>query len=123
MKFLCLIRAERVMEQFPVADANQHSRNTPNSPGSSARAAIRRREPSVAPEHRGHCARARGQGFSDRRPVCETKEQLGGYYVIEAMDVEEAIQVAAASRAQGTVASKCSQSRKMNRRCARWAGN
>jgi hypothetical protein len=28
-------------------------------------------------------------------PYAETKEQLGGYYVIEARDVEEAIRVAA----------------------------
>ena len=38
----------------------------------------------------------RRQDDDDRRPFAETKESLGGYYQIEAKDLDEALELAAA---------------------------
>jgi hypothetical protein len=95
MKFLCLICAEKVVEQMPEATAEQHmadyqlfteilrssgqlvdcNRLTP--PATAATIRVRN----------GKVSRTDG-------PFAETKEQLGGYFVIEAADMEEAIAVA-----------------------------
>jgi hypothetical protein len=96
MKFLCLICAERVMEQLPEADAARHFEEY--------------REFTEAIRKSGHfigCNRLlppptattvrvrQGKVSTTDGPYAETKEQLGGYYVIEARDLDEAIQVAA----------------------------
>jgi hypothetical protein len=96
MKFLCLICAEKVMEQMPEADAARHFDDY--------------REFTAAIRESGHfigCNRLlppaaattvrvrQGRISTTDGPYAETKEQLGGYYVIEARDLNEAIQVAA----------------------------
>ena len=96
MKFLCLICAEKVMEQMPAADAARHFEDY--------------REFTAAIRESGHflgCNRLlppraattvrvrQGRVSTTDGPYVETKEQLGGYYVIEARDREEAIAVAA----------------------------
>jgi hypothetical protein len=96
MKFLCLICAEKVMEQMTEADAEQHYRDYA--------------EFTKAIRHSGHfigCNRLlppgaattirvrKGKVSTTDGPWVETKEQLGGYYVIEARDLEEAKRVAA----------------------------
>jgi hypothetical protein len=96
MKFLCLICAEKVMEQMTEADAEQHYRDYA--------------EFTKAIRHSGHfigCNRLlppgaattirvrKGKLSTTDGPWVETKEQLGGYYVIEARDLEEAKRVAA----------------------------
>jgi hypothetical protein len=96
MKFLCLICAERVMEQMPAADAERHFEEY--------------REFTAAIRKSGHFAgcnrllppaaattvRVRnGRVSTTDGPYAETKEQLGGYYVVEARDRDEAIQIAA----------------------------
>jgi len=96
MKFLCLICAEKVMEQMPAADAEQHYRDYAGF--------------TEAIRHSGHfigCNRLlppgaattvrvrQGKVATTDGPWVETKEQLGGYYVIEARDLDEAIRVAA----------------------------
>ena len=50
----------------------------------------------LQPVQHGHDrADPQRQGLDhDRRPFAETKEQLGGYYLIEAKDLNDAIQVA-----------------------------
>ena len=40
-------------------------------------------------------------------PYVETKEQLGGFYLVEAQDLNEAIQIAARIPPPGTAESKC----------------
>lgn len=95
MKYLCLICAEKVMEQMPQADADQHYEEY--------------REFTRSIRNSGHfvdCNRLlplsaaitirvrKGKISSTDGPFVETKEQLGGYYVIEARDLNEAIQVA-----------------------------
>jgi hypothetical protein len=39
-------------------------------------------------------ARAQRQAAGDRRPFAETKEQLAGFYLVDAHDLNEAIQIA-----------------------------
>ena len=46
-------------------------------------------------QHRHDRARAQRQVSTTDGPFAETKEQLGGFYLIEARDLNEAIQVAA----------------------------
>jgi hypothetical protein len=96
MKFLCLICAEKVMEQMPEADAARHFEDY-----RVFTAAIRKSGHFVAcnrllPPAAATTLRVRqGKVATTDGPYVETKEQLGGYYVIEARDLGEAIQVAA----------------------------
>ena len=46
------------------------------------------------PLHPTAAAASNGQTLKTDGPFAETKEQLGGYYLIEAKDLNEAIQVA-----------------------------
>ncbi len=96
MKFLCLICAEKVMEQMPEADAARHYEEYRDFT-----AAIRETGHFVGcnrllPPHAATTIRVRqGKVTTTDGPYVETKEQLGGYYVIEARDRDEAIRVAA----------------------------
>jgi hypothetical protein len=96
MKFLCLICAENVMEQMSQADAARHYDEYRDFT-----AAIRKSGHFVGcnrllPPGAATTVRVRqGRVSTTDGPYVETKEQLGGYYVIEARDREEAIQVAA----------------------------
>ncbi len=95
MKFLCLICAEKVMEQMPENDAEKHYVEY-----TEFTAGIRRSGHFVAcnrllPPDTATTVRVRnGRISTTDGPYAETKEQLGGYYVIEASDLDEAIQVA-----------------------------
>ena len=96
MKFLCLICAEKVMEQMPEADAARHFEEYREFT-----AAIRKSGHFVGcnrllPPDAATTVRVRqGRISTTDGPYVETKEQLGGYYVIEAKDLDEAIRVAA----------------------------
>jgi hypothetical protein len=96
MKFLCLICAEKVMEQMPEADAKKHYEDYREFTE-----AIRRSGHFIGcnrllPPPAATTVRVRnGKISTTDGPYAETKEQLGGYYVIEATDLNEAIQVAA----------------------------
>jgi hypothetical protein len=96
MKFLCLICAEKCMEQMPQADAEQHFEDY-----SEFTEAIRKSGHFVGcnrllPPPAATTVRVRqGKVSTTDGPYVETKEQLGGYYIIEAKDMNEAIQVAA----------------------------
>jgi hypothetical protein len=96
MKYLCLICAEKVMEQMPEADAERHyeeyARFTKEIRNNGHLIGVNRLEPPTA----AVTVRVRqGRVSTTDGPYAETKEQLGGYYVIEARDLNEAIQVAA----------------------------
>ncbi len=96
MKYLCLICAEKVMEQMPQADADKHYEAyrefTSNIRASGHFVDCNR----LLPPSAAITIRVRkGKISSTDGPFIETKEQLGGYYVIEARDLNEAIQVAA----------------------------
>ena len=91
MKFLCLIRAEKVMEQLTAAEAAEHFEAYRKFT-----AAIRESGHLVAcnrllPPATATTVRVRqGKLSMTDGPFAETKEQLGGYYVIEARDLDEA---------------------------------
>lgn len=95
MKYLCLICAETVMEQMTEADAEKHfdeyAQFTREIRASGHFAGVNRLLPPAA----AVTLRVRhGKVVTTDGPYAETKEQLGGYYVIEARDLDEAIQVA-----------------------------
>jgi hypothetical protein len=96
MKFLCLICAEKVMEQMPEAEAEKHYRDY-----TEFTAAIRKSGHFIGcnrllPPSTATTIRVRkGKVMTTDGPYVETKEQLGGYYVIEARDLNEATRVAA----------------------------
>jgi len=96
MKFLCLICAEKVMEQLSEADARKHYQEYVEFTQDIKRnghfvSANRLKPPGTATTIRVR----NGKVSATDGPFVETKEQLGGYYVIEAKDMSEAIQVAA----------------------------
>lgn len=96
MKFLCLICAEKVMEQMPEADAARHFEDYREFTD-----AIRKSGHFIGcnrllPPRAATTVRVRqGKVSTTDGPYVETKEQLGGYYVIEAGDLDEALRVAA----------------------------
>lgn len=96
MKYLCLICAEKVMEQMPKTEADQHYeeyREFTDSIRASGHFVDCNR---LLPPSTAITIRVRkGKISSTDGPFAETKEQFGGYYVIEARDLNEAIQVAA----------------------------
>lgn len=95
MKFLCLICAETVMEQMTEADAQRHYEEyaefTRAIRSSGHFIGVNRLLPPVA----ATTVRVRdGKVSTTDGPYAETKEQLGGYYVIEAGDLNQAVEVA-----------------------------
>jgi hypothetical protein len=96
MKFLCLICAEKVMEQMPDAAAKAHfdeyARFTQDVRDSGHFVDCNRLQPPAS----ATTVRVRNDKVSTTDgPFAETKEQLGGYYMLEARDLNEAIQIAA----------------------------
>src|SRR5690349_82665 len=95
MKYLCLICAEKVMEQMPKTEADQHYeeyRKFTDGIRESGHFVDCNR---LLPPSAAITIRVRkGKVSSTDGPFAETKEQFGGYYVIEAHDLNEAIQVA-----------------------------
>ncbi len=96
MRFLCLICAEKVMEQMPQADADAHYLEyagfTENIRRSGHFVDCNRLLP---PDHATTVRVRNGRISTTDGPWVETKEQLGGYYLIEARDLNEAIRIAA----------------------------
>jgi len=95
MRFLCLICAETVMEQMQEADAQRHFQEyaefTEAIRGSGHLIGCNR----LLPPATATTVRVRkGKISTTDGPYAETKEQLGGYYLIEAKDLNEAILVA-----------------------------
>jgi hypothetical protein len=96
MKYLCLICAEKAMEQMTETAAEQHFQEyaefTNEIRASGHYLSCNR----LLPPNEAITVRVRnGKVTATDGPYAETKEQLGGYYLIEARDLNEAIQVAA----------------------------
>ena len=96
MRFLCLICAEKMMEQMTDADAERHydeyARFTADVRTSGHFVDCNRLQPPAT----ATTVRVRdGKVSTTDGPFAETKEQLGGYYMLEARDLNEAIQIAA----------------------------
>ena len=96
MKFLCLICAEKVMEHLTPEDSERHFDEymefTDDIRENGHFVACNRLLPSDA----AVTLRVRnGKLSTTDGPFAETKEQIGGYYVLDARDLNEAIRVAA----------------------------
>jgi hypothetical protein len=96
MKFLCLICAEKIMEQMPVAEADRHYQEyaefTEDIRRSGHYISCNRLMP---PDHATTIRVRNGKVSTTDGPWVETKEQFGGYYLLEARDLNEAIRIAA----------------------------
>jgi hypothetical protein len=96
MKFLCLICAETVMEQMSEGDAEKHYEEYTEFTEEIRKSGHFIGSNRLLPPAAAVTVRVRqGKVSTTDGPYAETKEQLGGYYVIEAKDLNEAIQVAA----------------------------
>jgi hypothetical protein len=96
MKFLCLICAEKMMEQMPEADAERHFEEYREFTEAIRKSGHFIGVNRLLPPNAATTVRVRqGKVSITDGPYAETKEQLGGYYAIEAKDIQEAIQLAA----------------------------
>ena len=96
MKFICLICAEKVMEQMPEAAARTHFQEYAEFIEEIRRSGHYLGCNRLLPAASATTVRVRNGNVSTTDgPFAETKDQLGGYYVIEARDLHEAIRVAA----------------------------
>lgn len=96
MKYLCLICAETVMEQMPEADAEKRYRDYYEFTEAIKKSGHFIGANRLKPAADATTIRVRnGKVSVTDGPFAETREQFGGYYVIEAHDLNEAIQIAA----------------------------
>jgi hypothetical protein len=96
MKFLCLICAEKLMEQMTAADAEQHYREYESFMEEISKSGHYLGCNRLLPPASATTVRVRnGKVSTTDGPYAETKEQLGGYFLIEARDQSEAVRVAA----------------------------
>jgi hypothetical protein len=96
MKYLCLICAERVMEHMSEEEADRHYQEYIEFTEEVRRNGYYISANRLKPSSAATTVRVRnGKVAVTDGPFAETKEQIGGYYVIEAGDLDEAIQVAA----------------------------
>src|SRR5262250_2776039 len=95
MKFLCLISAETLMESMSESEAAKHYeeyREFTDSLRHEGRLIDCNR---LLPPDAAITVRVRGgKATTTDGPIVETKEHLGGYFVIEARDLNEALPVA-----------------------------
>lgn len=95
MKYLCLVCADKMMEDMPQADAEQHYRDYAEFTESLRRDGRLVSCNRLLPPETATTVRVRGGKISVLDgPFAETKEQIGGYFVIEARDRDEAILIA-----------------------------
>jgi hypothetical protein len=96
VKYLCLICAETVMETMTEAEATRQYREYAAFTDDLKRHGHFISANRLQPANTATTIRVRhGQVAVTDGPYAETKEQFGGYYVIEARDLNEAISVAA----------------------------
>jgi hypothetical protein len=96
VKYLCLICAEKVMEQMPEASAQKHFQEYAEFTETIRQSGHLLGCNRLLPPAAATTIRVRnGRVSATDGPWVETKEQLGGYYLIEARDLNEAIRVAA----------------------------
>jgi hypothetical protein len=95
MKFLCLICAETVMEWMSESDAAKHYEEYREFTDGLRRDGRLISCNRLVPPDGAVTIRVRdGKVSRTDGPFIETKEHLGGYYVIEARDLAEAVRVA-----------------------------
>jgi hypothetical protein len=95
MKYLCLICAETVMEQMPEADAAEHFQEYAEFTQSIKSSGHFIGANRLKPADTAVTVRVRkGKSLTTDGPFAETREQIGGYYIIKAKDLNDAIQMA-----------------------------
>jgi hypothetical protein len=95
MRYLCLICAETVMEYMSEAEAAQHYEDYGVFIESIKRSGHFVGANRLKPAETATTLRVRDDKVTvTDGPFAETKEQLGGYFVIEAGDLDEAVSVA-----------------------------
>lgn len=95
MRYLCLICAETVMEYMSESEATQHYEDYAAFIESIKRSGHFVGANRLKPAETATTLRVRdGRVSVTDGPFAETKEQLGGYFVIEARDLDEAVSVA-----------------------------
>jgi hypothetical protein len=97
MKYLCLIyQDESVTQKLPKADAEKIHGEYLAFTDEIKKSGRLLGNNGLQPTHTATTVRVRnGKVTTTDGPFAETKEQLGGYYLIEAGDLSEAIQTAA----------------------------
>ena len=96
MKYLCLICAETVMEHMTEEAAARHYQEYAAFTEDLKRAGHFISANRLQPADTATTVRVRnGRVSITDGPFAETKEQFGGYYVIDARDLNEAVQIAA----------------------------
>lgn len=96
MKYLCMICADTVMEMMPEADAAKHFDEYAQFTRDIKKSGHFLGANRLKPVDSATTVRVRnGKITVTDGPFAETKEQFGGYYLIEAHDLDDAIQIAA----------------------------
>jgi len=96
MKFICLICAEKVMEDMTEGERKEHYREYEEFTDEIKKGGFFISGNRLKPSADAITVRVRnGKALTTDGPFAETKEQLGGYYVLEARDLNEALRVAA----------------------------
>ena len=95
MKYVCLISAEKMMEHMPKADADKHFEEYAEFTRSIRQSGHYVSCNRLQPPDTATTVRVRnGRVSTTDGPFAETKEALGGFYIISAKDLNEAIQIA-----------------------------
>lgn len=96
MKYLCLIYSDETMwPKLPAAETDTMMSEYTEFTRSIAQSGHLLGGNRLEPTHTATTIRIRnGKLSTTNGPFAETKEQLGGYYLIEAKDLNDAIQVA-----------------------------
>src|SRR5262245_11258917 len=97
MKYLCLIYDdEKTWATMPKAEADAYMGEYFKFTEDTQKSGHNLGGEALHPVHTATTVRVRnGKVSTTDGPFAETKEQLGGYYLIEARDLNEAIQIAA----------------------------
>lgn len=97
MKYLCLIyKDEEEWEKLPPAESERIMGEFSTFTDSVKKSGHYVGGNALAPTHAATTVRVRqGKLATTDGPFAETKEQLGGYFLLEARDLNEAIQLAA----------------------------
>jgi hypothetical protein len=96
MKFICLICAETVMEQMTPADAEKHFQEYAEFTADIKRNGHFIGANRLTPADTAITVRVRnGKVSTTDGPFAETKEQFGGYYLVDCKNLDEAIELAA----------------------------
>jgi hypothetical protein len=96
MRYVCLIHADTCMERFSEAEAAHHFEEYREFSDSLVAGGHWVGANRLQPPETAVTVRVRqGRVSTTDGPYAETKEQLGGFYLIEARDLNEAIQIAA----------------------------